>query len=117
MEMPSIMLLKSSSEGATRMRKSARKGNVNFVQRLMTYGHCFLLYLGMEIFSRSGDVSGERGAYGSRVHWRGVSSLYIEMCRREIMSKIGLYGFDKDKIPCQSPIHNVNISIRETRKS
>ena len=117
MEMPSIMLLKSSSEGATRMRKSARKGNVNFVQRLMTYGHCFLLYLGMEIFSRSGDVSGERGAYGSRVHWRGVSSLYIEMCRREIMSKIGLYGFDKDKIPCQPPIHTVNISIREIRKS
>jgi hypothetical protein len=63
--------------------KVARKGNVNFVQRLMTYGHCFLLYLGMENSSRRGDTSAERGAYESRVHWCGVSSsLYIEMCRK-----------------------------------
>jgi hypothetical protein len=71
----------------------------------MTYGHCLPLYLGTENSSRTGDVSGERGAHGSRVHWRGVSLLYIEMCRGRNHVKIGLYTFDKDKIPYQSPIH------------
>src|SRR5271154_4559418 len=34
------------------------------------------------------------------------------MCRGRNHVKIGLYTFDKDKIPCQSPIHTENISIR-----
>jgi hypothetical protein len=37
--------------------------------------------------------------------WRGVSLLYIEMCRGRKHAKIGLYTFDKDKIPYQPPIH------------
>ena len=48
--------------------ESRWEGNVNFLQRLMTYGHCFPLYLGTENSSRTGDVAGERGAHGSRVH-------------------------------------------------
>jgi hypothetical protein len=49
----------------------------------------------------------------------GVESLRCtsRCVERGVMSKIGLYGFDKDKIPCQSPIHTVNISIREIWKS
>lgn len=46
--------------------ESRWEGNVNFLQRLMTYGHCFPLYLGTENSSRTGDVSGERGAHGKQ---------------------------------------------------
>jgi hypothetical protein len=42
------MVLRSSSRGYWNAKVTG-KGNVKFLQRLMTYGHCFPLYLGTEI--------------------------------------------------------------------
>lgn len=72
------------------------KRDASLLERLMTYGHYFPLYLDENFLARTGEVSGECGAYGKQgqavVLWRGVSSVYILMCRIE--TKIRIYMVD-----------------------